>query len=229
MQTNMYSYGQYFLNVLFTNKAKSKIKKPSSKNVLMMMRIIISTGLVGSLAITPAVMADTVSVTAEMSPEVIVEYNNQLASKSWPEMHTKLALMDNPYSASFKALKKQLKSEAPAGKRKRLMTHEESIMMAKKKRFDYCQASVSFFVDFSQRAFDLSTTEQNPLSKDQLMQGNGVAYPFTEAETNNAGTRPPQIALTLGWKFKGKGQAHAEEFLATCLSIPVELYYKEDK
>ncbi|TYK64651.1 hypothetical protein [Colwellia echini] len=200
-------------------------------NVKKTLRFItfISLSLISLLATTRTTLADTVSITADMSPEIIAEYEQQLASESWPEMHTKLALMDNPYAKSYKVLKKKLKSEAAPGERKRLMTHEESIFMAKKMRFDYCQASVSFFVDFAQRAFDLSTAEQKPLSKDQLMTGNGVAYPFTEAEKNNPATRPPQIALTLGWKYKGQGHARAEEFLATCLAIPVELYYKEDK
>ena len=174
-------------------------------------------------------MANTITITAEMSPEVTAEFNKQLALQTWPEMHTKLALMDNPYATFYKIIRKRLTAEAEPGHKRRLMTDEESMVAAKKKRFDYCQASVPFFVSFAQRADNLSSLEDNPLSKDQLMQGNGVNYPFTEEQSNNANFRPAQIALTLGWKYQGKGEKYAEEFLATCLAIPVSLYYKEDK
>jgi len=167
-----------------------------------------------------------VTITAEMSPEISAEYDKQLALQDWPQMHTKLALMDNPYKKIAKKIKKQLKSEAPEGKRRREKTDEESMTMAKKKRFDYCQASVEFFVSFSERAHSLSKLEDNPLSKDKLMTGNGVKYPFTKEEKNNAATRPAQIALDLGWKYQGKGPMYAETFLATCLEIPVALYSK---
>jgi len=174
-------------------------------------------------------MANSMAITDDMSPAVTSEYKKLLDSQNWPKMHTKLALMDNPYSIFYKTIKKKLKKEAEAGQRRRLMTHEESMLSAKKKRFDYCQASVPFFVDFAQRAYDLSTLENNPLTKDKLMTGNGVKYPFTKQETNNANFRPAQIALTLGWKYQGKGEQYAEAFLANCLAIPVDLYYKEDK
>jgi hypothetical protein len=61
------------------------------------------------------------------------------------------------------------------------------------------------------------------------MQGNGVQYPFTKEETNNPNLRPAQIALSLGWKYQGKSETYAELFLATCLAIPVDLYYQKDK
>ena len=173
-------------------------------------------------------MANSMAITDEMSVEVTTEYNKQLALQTWPDMHTKLALMDNPYSIFYQTIKKSLKEQPTVGHKRRLMTHEESIIAAKKKRFDYCQASVPFFVDFAKRAYNLSTLENNPLTKDKLMQGNGVKYPFTKNETNNANFRPAQIALTLGWKYKGKGKQYAEAFLASCLVIPVSLYYKED-
>jgi hypothetical protein len=173
-----------------------------------------------------SVMANAISITAEMSTEIATEYQKLLAKQDWPATHTKLALMDNPYKKSYKVIRKLLKKEAPEGQRRRLMTEEESMLMAKKKRFDYCQASVSFFVDFAERAHTLSTVEQNPLSEDALMKGNGVEYPFTKEQTNSANFRPTQIALTLGWKYKGKGKQYAEAFLATCLAIPVSLYYK---
>ncbi len=169
-------------------------------------------------------MANAISITAEMSAEIATEYQKQLAKQDWPATHTKLALMDNPYKKSYKVIKKRLKKEAPEGKRKRSMTDEERLIMAKKKRFDYCQASVEFFISFSERSFTLSRLENNPLTKDKLMAGNGVKYPFTEEETNNAGTRPAQIALDLGWKYQGKGPMYAETFLATCLAIPISLY-----
>lgn len=174
-------------------------------------------------------MANAIVITADMSPEVITEFNKQLALQTWPEMHTKLALMDNPYAIFYKAIRKNIKVETEPGRKRRLMTEEESIVTAKKKRFDYCQASVPFFVNFAERAYNLSTVEHNPLSKDKLMQGHGIKYPFTEEQSKNANFRPAQIALELGWKYKGKGEKHAEKFLATCLAIPVSLYYIDDK
>ena len=176
-----------------------------------------------------SIMAHSASITSEMSADVAAEYNKQLDLQPWPQLHTKLGLMDNPYKVFFKKIKKAIKQEAPTGQRRRLMTHEESLVMAKKKRFDYCQASVPFFVDFAARANSLSKLENNPLTEEQLMQGNGVQYPFTKEETNNPNLRPAQIALSLGWKYQGKGETYAELFLATCLAIPVDLYYQEDK
>ena len=192
-----------------------------------LIRSIVFTGL--SIMTLLSAMANAISITAEMSPDIATEYQKQLALQAWPAMHTKLALMDNPYKKPYKVIKKLLKKEAPEGKRRRLMTEEESMLTAKKKRFDYCQASVEFFVSFAERSFTLSRLENNPLTKDKLMTGNGVKYPFTKEETNNAGTRPAQIALDLGWKYQGKGPMYAENFLANCLAIPVSLYYKEDK
>jgi hypothetical protein len=182
--------------------------------------------LLSLVSILSSASVNALAITSDMSPEITAEYKKQLALQEWPQMHTKLALMDNPYKKIAKKIKKQLKAEAPEGKRRRLMTDEESLTMAKKKRFDYCQASVEFFVSFSERAHSLSKLEDNPLSKDKLMTGNGVKYPFTKEETNNAGTRPAQIALELGWKHQGKGPMFAESFLASCLAIPVSLYSK---
>jgi hypothetical protein len=176
-----------------------------------------------------SVMAHSASITSEMSADVATEYKKQLNVQPWPQMHKKLGLMDNPYKPFYKKIKKVIKQEAPEGKRRRVMTHEESLVMAKKKRFDYCQASVPFFVDFAARAHTLSKLENNPLTEEQLMQGNGVKFPFTKEETNDPNLRPAQIALALGWKYQGKGETYAELFLATCLAIPVVLYYKEDK
>jgi len=216
-------YGQYFLrSSLFKEKGKV------NNNTSPLIRALIFTALsiVTLVSSISNAMANTMTITAEMSTEITAEYDKQLALQDWPHMHTKLALMDNPYKKIAKKIKKQLKTEAPEGKRRRAMTDAESIIMAKKKRFDYCQASVEFFVSFAERSFTLSREENNPLTKDELMTGNGVKYPFTKAETNNAGTRPAQIALDLGWKYQGKGPMYAETFLATCLAIPVTLYAK---
>ena len=190
-------------------------------------RTIAFTGVSISALFSP--MANAIEITAEMSPEVTAEFNKRLALQTWPEMHTKLALMDNPYATFYKVIRKKLKAEAEPGQNRRLMTDEESIVTAKKKRFDYCQASLPFFVSFAKRADNLSTLEDNPLTKAQLMKGNGIKYPFTEEQTNNANFRPAQIALSLGWKYQGKGEQYAEEFLATCLAIPLNLYVTKDK
>jgi len=176
-----------------------------------------------------SVLANASSITADMSPEITAEYKKLLALQDWPKTYKKLAFMDNPYKVSYKTMKKALKKEAPPGKRRRLMTAEESTMAAKKKRFDYCQGSIDFFINFAERANTLSKVEQNPLSKDKLMSGNGVDYPFTKKQTKNGDFRPAQIALELGWKYQGKGEQYAEAFLATCLAIPLDLYFKEDK
>jgi len=205
MQTNKKNYCPYFFG-----------------NTLTFIRL----SLLTLVSIMSSASVSAITITAEMSPEISAEYDKQLALQDWPQMHTKLALMDNPYKKIAKKIKKQLKSEAPEGKRRRETTDEESMTMAKKKRFDYCQASVEFFVSFSERAHSLSKLEDNPLSKDKLMTGNGVKYPFTKEEKNNAATRPAQIALDLGWKYQGKGPMYAETFLATCLEIPVALYSK---
>jgi hypothetical protein len=226
MQTYKFLFCQYLFSSLLTND-KSKVETTSDKKTLSFMRAITLSGL--SVLTLFSTMANAISITAEMRPEVTTEYKKQLALQDWPAIHTKLALMDNPYSKFYKIIRKKLKEEAPTGQRRRLMTKEESILTAKKTRFDYCQASVSFFVDFSERAQTLSTVERNPLSEDSLMEGNGVEYPFTKEQTNSANFRPTQIALTLGWKYKGRGKQYAEAFLATCLAIPVSLYYKEDK
>ena len=226
MQTDKkVSYLYLPCNVL--TKQRVKVKTSRYQKALQVIRTITFAGI--STTALFSGMANAISITAEMSPEVTTEYRKQLALQTWPAMHTKLALMDNPYSTFYKITRKKLKKEAGPGQRRRLMTQEESLLMAKKKRFDYCQASVNFFVDFSQRAQTLSTVEQNPLTKDALMKGNGVKYPFTKAQTNNANFRPAQIALTLGWKYKGKGKQYAETFLANCLAIPINLYYQEDK
>ncbi len=169
------------------------------------------------------------SITAEMSPEITAEYKKLLTEQTWPETYKKLAFMDNPYKVTYKAMKKNLKKESAPGQRRRLMTHEESTMAAKKKRFDYCQGSIDFFVSFAKRANTLSKVEHNPLSKEKLMSGNGIDYPFTEAQKNSGNFRPAQIALELGWKHQGSGEQYAETFLATCLAIPLELYFKKDK
>jgi hypothetical protein len=221
---------QYLFGSLLTNdkrKVDHKVKAANYKKAIPFIGMITLSGL--SVLTLFSTMANAVSITADMSPEVLTEYKQKLALQEWPAIHTKLALMDNPYSKFHKIIRKKLKEEAPVGQRRRLMTEEESMLTAKKTRFDYCQASVSFFVDFSERAQTLSTVERNPLSEDSLMEGNGVEYPFTKEQTNSANFRPTQIALTLGWKYKGKGKQYAEAFLASCLAIPISLYYKEDK
>ncbi|ALO36265.1 hypothetical protein CMT41_17150 [Colwellia sp. MT41] len=201
--------------------------KTNKKTYWQYIRAIAFTGV--SIVTFFSSMANSKAITDEMSAEVTAEFNKQLALQAWPEMHTKLALMDNPYSIFYQKIKISLKEQPTAGHQRRLMTEEESLLAAKKKRFDYCQASVPFFVDFAKRADNLSTLEHSPLTKNKLMQGNGVKYPFTEEQSNNGNFRPTQIALTLGWQYQGQGEIHAEEFLASCLAIPVSFYYVEDK
>lgn len=222
-------YLKYACSILLTKnkyEAKSERKTNHDKHAIAFIRAITFSGL--SILTLLGFSANAMTITSDMSPEVATEFTKQLALQNWPEMHTKLTLMDNPYAKFGKDIKKKLSEEATTGNQRRLMTHKESIVMAKKKRFDYCQASVNFFVSFAKHVHDLTTIEE-PVTKDKLMQGNGVKYPFTEQETNNPNTRPAQIALKLGWKYRGKGEEYAETFLKTCLAIPVDLYYKEDK
>jgi len=228
MQANKMFYGQYAIHYFFTKgKGNSKIKNNYNCSALKLVRILALTAL-SSITLFSSIVSAS-AITDDMSPEVVAEFNKQLNLQTWPEMKTKLALMDNPYKKFDKIIRKKLKAEKEAGQRRRLRTHDESMIKAKKMRFDYCQASVLFYADFAKRAFTLSTLEQQPLTKDKLMKGNGVEYPFTEAETNNKTSRPVQIALTLGWKYQGKGEAHVETFLSTCLDIPIDLYFSEDK
>lgn len=245
MQKNKRYYGQNYISSFFTNKNKNKnntikfnLKTMLTSNPLIFDALVFPSTIsitVKRLVFTIFISLASINsvnasvITAEMSPEVAAEFNKQLSLQTWPEMHTKLALMDNPYKVFDKATRKVLAAEAEAGQKRRLMTKEESMIKAQRKRFDYCQASVGFFVDFAERAHTLSTVEDNPLSKDKLMQGNGIKYPFTPEETNNPNTRPAQIALSLGWDYRGKGKANAETFLKSCLAIPISLYYKEDK
>jgi hypothetical protein len=233
-KNNMRMYKNFscedFLNSLFIRKqgkVTSKLSTSVYKTMLSLIRTMTFSGLSGLIIVNT--LANAAVLTAEMTPEVTAEFKKQLALQTWPAMHTKLALMDNPYAKFYKVIKKKLKKEAEEGHRRRLMTPEESMLTAKKKRFDYCQASVNFFIEFSERSHTLSTVEHKPLTKDQLMVGHGIAYPFTEEQTNSADFRPVQIALELGWKYRGKGKQYAEEFLASCLAVPVSLYYKEDK
>lgn len=219
-----------YLSNFFKNKNKINKRTQTSINMLNLLtfrtRIFITLctlGLFSSQAIA------ALTVTAEMSPEVKAAYKKSLAAQTWPQMHTKLAFMDNPYKLFDRTIKKKLRKEAPEGQKRRLRTKEESLIGAKKMRFDHCQAAVTFFVDFAKRSHALTIIEDNPLTEDQLKAGNGVAYPFTVAETKNGKTRPTQLALELGWDHKGKGEQYAEQFLATCLAEPISLYYQEDK
>lgn len=229
MQLNENSYFRDILSNFLkkNNHVKSFSSKPHTNNTKLHLKL--STYIAFCFFSLFTLTSHAISITSEMSPEVSAEFDKELASQTWPSLHTKLALMDNPYKKFDRAIKKALRKEAPEGKKMRLRTPEETILGAKKMRFDYCQASVTFFVDFSKRAFDLSTIEENPLSKESLMAGNGVAYPFTEAETNSGKTRPTQLALQLGWQYQGKGEQNVETYLATCLAIPVELYASKVK
>jgi hypothetical protein len=230
MQANKKFYWQYFLNRFFTKekrKVKNNIITTPYNSTLQLIRTTTFTSL--SVVTLFFFMANAMAITSDMSPEVTAEFKKQLDLQTWPAMHTKLALMDNPYKKFYKAIKKKLTEEAEAGNRRRLMTHEESTLAAKKKRFDYCQSSVHFFVDFAKRAHTLGVVVEPLLTKDQLMTGNGVKYPFTPEQAENGNFRPAQLALELGWKYKGKGEEYAETFLKACLAIPVSLYYKEDK
>lgn len=229
MQSNNNSCWQVVLSNFLTKniKVKNHINTPKTKSIFITIRTLAA--VVFSALTLFSVSANAASITAEMSPEVKAAYEKSLAAQSWPEIHTKLAFMDNPYKKFDRALKKSLRKEAPEGKKRRLRTPEENTLVAKKMRFDYCQAAITFFVDFSQRAYDLTIVEDNPLTEDQLMAGNGIAYPFTDAEKNDGKTRPTQLALQLGWEYKGKGKVYAEHFLASCLAEPISLYYQEDK
>jgi hypothetical protein len=223
----MFKISFYSCDSKLKNKKNNNNMKKNKYPHSQLLRTIAFVGMSFIASFSFVVKANT--ITLEMSPEVTAEYKKQLALQIWPEVYKKLSFMDNPYKVFYKAMKKSLKKDAAPGQIRRLMTIEESTMAAKKKRFDYCQASIDFFVSFSQRAKALSKAEYNPLSKEQLMSGNGVDYPFTKVQKNDGNFRPAQIALDLGWKYRGKGKQHAETFLTNCLAIPVDLYYKEDK
>jgi hypothetical protein len=107
------------------------------------------------------------------------------------------------------------------------MTQEENTIKARFKRFKACQKKVKVFISFARHAQAFS----NELSKDKVMNGNvfGVDYPFTQKQTNDGNSRPSQIALELGWKYQGQGEAEVNTFFKKCLAIPLSLYYVEDK
>lgn len=71
----------------------------------------------------------------------------------------------------------------------------------KRNQFGACQESIVIFVGFSKSAHTLSTIKY-PAAKEQIMTGDfaSVEYPFTEEDGDS---RPQQIALELGWNYRG--------------------------
>jgi len=141
--------------------------------------------------------------------------------------------MKNPYVKFLKINKKKAVKEAELGRHRRLRTHDESIIRAKNIRFRTCQKTIVRYTGFASKAYVYSSGK-HPKTKDEIMKNNGIEYPFTAAQANDEISRPIQIALELGWKYKGKateGKAnrHIEEFFNACLAIPIKLYYSEDK
>lgn len=179
--------------------------------------------------------ASTAKITSGMSAEVAAEFTKQLSLVNvqlFPKLSDQLSMVKNPYKKSYKVIKKKLKKEAEKGNRRRARTHNESIIKAKMRRFRECQEKIFLFVGFAGNAKTFSSGKQ-PLTKELSIKGNiyGVDYPFTQEQANSAAYRPSQIALELGWQYKGRENAekHVETFFKTCLDIPISVYYVEDK
>ena len=166
------------------------------------------------------------AILATMSAEVIEEFNSNYAEQPWPDTHKKLALMDNPYQKSYRKVMRKVKNQNKSRKKKLIITADDGVIASKKKRFDYCQSSIDLFVRFAERANRLSKSETNPLSKAQLMTGNGVFYPFKAGEAKKPKKRPIQMALDLGWEHQGEGPLYAGAYFAECLALPDTMFYK---
>tara|TARA_R110000737_G_C14593891_1_gene488012 strand:- start:1032 stop:1736 length:705 start_codon:yes stop_codon:yes gene_type:complete len=169
------------------------------------------------------------AITTSMSSDIANEFKKQFSLQKQANKSTKLALMNNPYQKALSVIDSKLSDEAENGQPRRLMTYDESIIKAKMNRFEACQGSVAIFIGFSKSAYALSTMKY-PATKEQIMTDNfaSVEYPFTVEDTNDGDTRPLQIALELGWNYRGNGEENVEVFFETCLAIPVSLYYWED-
>jgi len=181
-----------------------------------------------------SVTANATSITASMSPEVAAEFN-KLLKKTISSLPTtarsmNLAVMPSPYEKVISNIIDKRENEAIPGLSRRLMTYEEDIVFAKKDRFKACQGQVILFIAFAGNAYNFSNGV-GALPKKQIMSGRGVEYPFTEDERNDGDSRPTQIALELGWKYQGRdnAEAHLDDFLSTCLAIPIDLYYWKDE
>lgn len=202
-------------------------------------------------------MANTTAITAGMSAEVAAEFNKQfnkpfmsgfiaalnpeaaaavkkeLKSLGPAKMSDKLTMMDNPYEKFTGIIDDKMSDKNSAGYQakyhRRLLTHDESIVEAKRSRFGECQTSIVKYIGFAGNAHTFSTAG---LTKEEIMNGNifGIDYPFTAEQRNDDTYRPGQIALELGWQYKGRenAEAHVDVFFKTCLDIPIDIYYWED-
>jgi hypothetical protein len=174
-------------------------------------------------------MVNASEITTSMNSDIANEFKKQFNLQKSPSKSTKLSLMNNPYSKALSIINMKLSDEAEKGQPRRLMTSDESTLQAKNDRFGECQKTIVIFIGFSKSAYTLSTMKY-PATKEQIMTDNlaSVEYPFTVEDTNDGDTRPQQIALELGWNYRGNGEENVEVFFETCLAIPVSLYYWED-
>jgi hypothetical protein len=181
------------------------------------------------ILLSSAIAANASAITTGMNSDIANEFKKQFSLQKQANKSTKLALMNNPYQKILRVINGKLSDEAENGQPRRLMTHDESIIKAKMNRFEACQVSVAIFIGFSKSAQALSTMKY-PATKEQIMTDNfaSVEYPFTVEDTNDGDSRPEQVALELGWMYRGNGEENVELFFETCLAIPIDLYYWED-
>ena len=213
-----------------TSDSKSsynKLNTTKAINTIRFRRSFILSGL-GLVTLFTA-MTNASTITTKMSSAIANEFNEQFSLQKYPNKSKKLTFMDNPYNRALNVINTKLSDEAEKGHPRRLMTHDESMLKAKRNRFGACQENIVIFIGFSKSAHTLSTMKY-PATKEQIMTDNfaSVEYPFTEEDRKDGDTRPQQIALELGWNYRGNGEDNVENFFETCLAIPVSLYYWKD-
>ena len=186
-----------------------------------------------SITFSASAMASATAITAGMSPEVAAEFTKQMGLQKLALKSSNLSLMTSPYFDLVTAINNKLNDATEDGfnptYQRRLMTHAESMIEAKDSRFAKCQNEINTFISFGHKAHYFSTGKMK-LPKDQIMKGNGVIpYPFTQADKNSGNARPIQIAIELGWEYRGRHEENVETFFNRCLAIPINLYYWEDQ
>ena len=207
------------------------MKNSINRANLASIRSIVYTVLTLVMLFSAGTIASASPITASMSAEVAAEFTKQLNLQTSPSMSRKLIMMKNPYKKFLKVINKKVGDETNKGYEanygRRLMTHDESTLKAKFRRFKTCQRTIVYFMGFASKAKRFA----REVSKEEVMEGNvfGVDYPFTQEQAKDDNMRPSQIALELGWQYQGQGEAHVETFLSTCLAIPIKLYYWPDK
>lgn len=167
---------------------------------------------------------EPLAISSNMSAKVRQEFNvqYQAALKKYQKDYVALVSMTNPYQ--------RFTAELDWDGRK--MNVKENKLMAKEDRFDHCQKAVILFFLFSSEAKNL-TEGAGALTKDDLMtstaKAEDLAYPFIAEDSKDPRSAPLQMALIKAWQYRGKGEQGLNDFLNSCLNIPVEMYMWTDE